>query len=54
MGVQEALIGLGIIVLLGALAFEESRPSRHRGRDRPAANAATRRNFNSEDRGPTG
>jgi hypothetical protein len=44
MGVQEALIGLGIIMLLGALAFGASRASRHHRRDQAAADAATRRN----------
>jgi hypothetical protein len=49
MGVQEVLIGLAIIVFLGALAFGASRASRHRRRDQAPADAATRRNFNSEN-----
>jgi predicted lipid-binding transport protein (Tim44 family) len=49
MGIQEALMGLGIVVLLGALIFGASRASRHRRRDQAAADAATRRNFNSEN-----
>jgi predicted lipid-binding transport protein (Tim44 family) len=54
MGVQEALMGLGIVVLLGALIFGAMRASKRRRSDQAAADVATRRNFNSEDRGPTG
>jgi hypothetical protein len=46
MGLQEALIGLGILVLLAALAYGATR--RRRPQDQAAADAATRRNFNSE------
>jgi hypothetical protein len=48
MGLQEALIGVGILVLLAALAYGATRASRRRPQDKAAADAATRRNFNSE------
>jgi hypothetical protein len=48
MGAQEALMGLGVVVLLGALVFGVLR-GRRRRRDQAAADAATRRNFNSQN-----
>jgi hypothetical protein len=47
MGIPEALMGIGIVVLLAALAYGATRGKRRR-KDQAAADAATRRNFNSE------
>jgi hypothetical protein len=49
MGLQEALIGLGVVVLLAVLTYGAMRASRRRRGDQAAADAATRRNFNSEN-----
>jgi hypothetical protein len=43
-------MGLGILVLLAALAYGATHASRRRRQDGAAADAATRRNFNSEQR----
>jgi hypothetical protein len=48
MGALEALMALGVVVLFGALAFGALRGRRRRG-DQAAADAATRRNFNSQN-----
>jgi hypothetical protein len=48
MGLQEALMGAGILVLLAALAYGTIRAGRRRRKDQAAADAATRRNFNIE------
>jgi hypothetical protein len=54
MGLQEALIGLGIVALLAALAYGATRARRRRRLDQAAADAATRRNFNSQQRDHSG
>jgi hypothetical protein len=54
MGLQHALMGLGILVLLAVLAYGANRASRRRRQDRAAADAAIRGYFNSKGRGPTG
>jgi hypothetical protein len=54
MGIQEALMVLGIFVLLGGLIFSAVRASKRRRSDQAVADVATRRNLNSEDRGPIG
>jgi hypothetical protein len=48
MGLQEALVGLGVVALLAALFYGAMRGKRRR-RDQAAAAAATRRNFKTAE-----
>jgi hypothetical protein len=41
MGLQEGLMGLGVVVLLAALAYGATRASKRRRRDQAAADAAS-------------
>jgi hypothetical protein len=52
MGLRETM-GVCIVVVLGALAFGALRASIRREREKAAADAATCRNFDSQERGCT-